>query len=296
MVLRSLPRFRHLLRRRYIRSLSSGAGAGDGGAFYSPSSSTTPPSVPSSGNRTPGKLFRFLKFGFFGAVAGVLGTAGYATYAYTADEVDDKTKAFRSSINHAMVDTAPTIQKFEPLYSTIMTVPAKAVDLYLSLRRLVEEHVQEFAEPSSDKLLPDMDPSVRQMGVLTLVLDLRDTLIHTEWKRETGWSTFKRPGLDAFLEHLSQLYEIVVYTDEMNVDHLREKFAQKGVCFMLARPGTKYQDGKHYRDLSKLNRDPSKILYVSGHALETCLQHENCVPIKPWRKEADDTTDRKSVV
>nr|CAN66866.1 hypothetical protein VITISV_022042 [Vitis vinifera] len=43
------------------------------------------------------------------------------------------------------------------------------------------------------------------------------------------------------------------------------------------------------RDLSKLNRDPSKILYVSGHAIESCLQPENCVPIKPWKVEADDT-------
>lgn len=44
------------------------------------------------------------------------------------------------------------------------------------------------------------------------------------------------------------------------------------------------------QDLSKLNRDPSRVLYVSGHALESCLQTENCVPIKPWNKEADDTT------
>ena len=28
---------------------------------------------------------------------------------------------------------------------------------------------------------------------------------------------------------------------------------------------------------------------MSGHAIETCLQPENCVPIKPWKAEADDT-------
>nr|POE97887.1 mitochondrial import inner membrane translocase subunit tim50 [Quercus suber] len=45
-----------------------------------------------------------------------------------------------------------------------------------------------------------------------------------------------------------------------------------------------------HKDLSKLNRNPAKILYLSGHALEGCLQHENCVPIKPWKKnDADDT-------
>lgn len=39
-----------------------------------------------------------------------------------------------------------------------------------------------------------------------------------------------------------------------------------------------------------LNRDPSRVLYVSGNALETCLQPENCVPIKQWKGDAEDTT------
>ncbi|KAJ8556016.1 hypothetical protein K7X08_022774 [Anisodus acutangulus] len=44
-----------------------------------------------------------------------------------------------------------------------------------------------------------------------------------------------------------------------------------------------------WQDLSKLNRDPSRIIYLSGHALESSLQPENCVEIKPWKGEADDT-------
>lgn len=36
-------------------------------------------------------------------------------------------------------------------------------------------------------------------------------------KRDTSWQTFKRPGVDAFLEHLAQFFEIVVYTDEQNM-------------------------------------------------------------------------------
>lgn len=43
------------------------------------------------------------------------------------------------------------------------------------------------------------------------------------------------------------------------------------------------------QDLSKLNRDPSRIIYISGHALESCLQPENAVPIKPWKM--DDNLD-----
>lgn len=48
--------------------------------------------------------------------------------------------------------------------------------------------------------------------------------------------------------------------------------------------------GSFLQDLEKLNRDPSRIIYVSGHALETSLQPANCVPIKPWKLEMDDTS------
>lgn len=36
-------------------------------------------------------------------------------------------------------------------------------------------------------------------------------------KRDRGWRTFKRPGVDAFLEHLAQFYEIVVYSDQLSM-------------------------------------------------------------------------------
>ncbi|OAY72264.1 Mitochondrial import inner membrane translocase subunit TIM50 [Ananas comosus] len=111
-------------------------------------------------------------------------------------------------------------------------------------------------------------------------------------QRDRGWRTFKRPGVEAFLEHLAKFYEIVVYSDQLNmyVDPVVERLDQKGcIRYKLSRAATKYQNGKHYRDLSKLNRDPSRILYVSGHCLESTLQPENCVSIKPWKLENDDT-------
>jgi len=45
----------------------------------------------------------------------------------------------------------------------------------------------------------------------------------------------------------------------------------------------------YWQDLSKLNRDPSRVLFISGHAIESSLQPENCVPVKPWKLENDDT-------
>ena len=45
-----------------------------------------------------------------------------------------------------------------------------------------------------------------------------------------------------------------------------------------------------YQDLSKLNRNPAQVIYLSAHALESCLQHENCVEIKPFKLEDKNDT------
>ncbi|KAI3969495.1 hypothetical protein MKX01_020056 [Papaver californicum] len=201
----------------------------------------------------------FLKYGIFGAFTGDAATVSYATYAYISEEIDIKTKAFRESANRNIGDDASSLVG--------------------------------FTEPSSEKLLPDLPP--HEKHIFTLVLDLNETLVYSDWTRERGWKTFKRPGVDAFLQHLAQFYEIVMYSDQMStyVDPIIERLDQKGcIRYRLSRSATRYQDGKHYRDLSKLNRDPSRILYISGHALESSLQPDNCVPIKPWKMEADDST------
>ncbi|KAJ0253284.1 Mitochondrial import inner membrane translocase subunit TIM50 [Hirschfeldia incana] len=235
------------------------------------------------------KGLKFLSSVFLWALTGATAAVGYTTY----DEVTQKTKSFRESAFR----TQPALQssgidKYQAmLYSAANKVSARAIDMYLGLRESVEEQVKSLAEPLSDKLLPDMHPA-EQGHVYTLVLDLNETLLYTDWKRERGWRTFKRPGVDAFLERLSQFYEIVLYTDQMDMSVMPicEKLDPNfNIRYRLARNATKYENGKHYRDLSKLNRDPKRIMYVSGNAFDTSLQPENCVPIKPYKLESDDT-------
>ncbi|XP_021906000.1 LOW QUALITY PROTEIN: mitochondrial import inner membrane translocase subunit TIM50-like [Carica papaya] len=57
----------------------------------------------------------------------------------------------------------------------------------------------------------------------------------------------------------------------------------------LTRPATNYVNGKYCRDLSNLKRNPAKILHVSGYAFDNSLQPENCVPIKPFKLDFDET-------
>lgn len=205
--------------------------------------------------------------------------------------MEEKSRPLRDSLNYSVGDDASALEKFRAMtYSTAMKVPVKSIEFYIDMRRAIEEQIRGYTEPSSDKLLPDLHP--QEQHVFTLVLDLNETLVYSDWKRDRGWRTFKRPGVDDFLEHLAKFYEIVVYSDQLSVyvDPIVERLDQKGcIHHRLARNATRYLDGKHYRDLSKLNRDPSRVLYISGHALESSLQPENSVPIKPWKLESDDT-------
>ena len=70
-----------------------------------------------------------------------------------------------------------------------------------------------FADPSSEKLLPDFLPPPYQRPY-TIVLELNDVLLHSEYDRTVGWKYQKRPGLDALLMQLFDFYEFVVFTSE----------------------------------------------------------------------------------
>jgi import inner membrane translocase subunit TIM50 len=181
-----------------------------------------PPQVEAAAAAATGKErkgLKYLGYALLWALTGATAATGYASFAYTIDEVNEKTKAFRESATKTPVIKSSgidVIDKYQTkLYSAAMTGSARAIDKYLELREIVEEQVKGFTEPLSEKLLPDLHPA--EQHVFTLVLDLNETLLYTDWKRERGWRTFKRPGVDAFLEHLGKFYEIVVYSDQMEM-------------------------------------------------------------------------------
>ncbi|KAK9939803.1 hypothetical protein M0R45_016489 [Rubus argutus] len=250
-----------------------------------------PPSAPAS-SASARKPWNFLKYSLIGALTGATASVAYVSYAYSLDEIDERTKTLRTALTiNETPDDAPALDKFiSMLYCAAISVPAKAAEAYLDARRAIEDQVRGYTEPYAEKLLPDLHPLEKH--VYTLVLDLQETLLYSYWTREKGWQTIKRPGVDAFLEHLAQYYEIIVFSDYSNmyVDPVMERLDPKHcVRYRLGKAATKYQDGVHYRDLSKLNRDPKKIIYLSAHARENSLQPENGAVIKPYKSELDDT-------
>lgn len=43
-----------------------------------------------------------------------------------------------------------------------------------------------------------------------------DIALYFNSQRDRGWRTFKRPGVEAFLEQLAQHYELVIYSDQLS--------------------------------------------------------------------------------
>ncbi|KAG8078020.1 hypothetical protein GUJ93_ZPchr0007g5314 [Zizania palustris] len=187
------------------------AGAAAAAAPESSSAAGDPSSAQPLPAREPLGL---LNVGVLAVVTAALGGTGYVSYAYSLEEIDQKTREFRQNSKHPISDD--------------LSVPIAAIEFYLDIRSQIEDQIHGFSEPSSNKLLPDLLP--QEQHVFTLVLDLNETLVYSDWKRERGWRTFKRPGVDVFLEHLGKFYEIVVYSDQqsMYVDPVVERLDPKG--------------------------------------------------------------------
>jgi import inner membrane translocase subunit TIM50 len=106
-------------------------------------------------------------------------------------------------------------------------------------------------------LLPD--PPALPPGVVqrTLVLSLEDCLVHTEWDRKRGHRNKKRPGLEAFLAHVSQFYEVVIFTTALSswAQPIAMTLQDTGyVQHALFKESCKIEFGRVVKDLSYLNR------------------------------------------
>ena len=142
-----------------------------------------------------------------------------------------------------------------------------------------------------DKLLPDHPPHL--VGAKTLVLDLEDTLIHQTWHRKYGWRTLKRPGLDRFIDYMSQFYEIVIFGEApgATAELLVQQMDPGQRCIPLYGESCSRIDGKPVKDLERLNRPLSNIILIDDKALNEQLQPENVINVRAFLGEdqLDDT-------
>ncbi|CRL08119.1 CLUMA_CG020881, isoform A [Clunio marinus] len=155
-------------------------------------------------------------------------------------------------------------------------------------------YYQKFVqEPSYQKLLPDPLKHPYVQPKYTLVLEMKDVLVHPDWTYQTGWRFKKRPGVDHFLEQLGRIFEIVVYTADhgMTVFPVLDALDPNGfIMYRLVRDATHFVDGHHVKSLDKLNRDLSKVIVIDWNAHSTKFHPENSFNIPRWNGNDDDTT------
>mmetsp|Transcript_524 Transcript_524/g.1045 ORF Transcript_524/g.1045 Transcript_524/m.1045 type:complete len:385 (-) Transcript_524:289-1443(-) len=180
-----------------------------------------------------------------------------------------------------------------PVTEQAPTTLTEKVLTYFGLGSWVDWAVEPTAPAGlpEGKLLPDQPELPAGVVQRTLVLSLEDTLIHTEWDRKRGHRTKKRPGLDAFLAHMSQFYEIVIFTTTMSSYSMpiAQAFMDQGyVGQALYREHTKYVNGQHIKDLSYLNRDLRHVVIVDTNPVSYSYQPLNAIGIKPWHDDLDD--------
>jgi import inner membrane translocase subunit TIM50 len=212
---------------------------------------------------------------FYGAL-GVSAFIGYYHYAYDINQLESMVKESQNAENQFPGSS----------------LWAGVLGWYVDKRKYIESEMKKYADPPSDRLLPDLPPHARH--IKTLVLDLDDVLIHSDWTRARGWRTFKRPGVEDFLKDMAQYYELVVYTSQLPTyaDPILDRLdPQRLLQYRLYRDSTRYVNGKHVRDLSMLNRDLKQVLLITASPDAYALQPENAIKLDKWTTEkSDDTT------
>ena len=142
----------------------------------------------------------------------------------------------------------------------------------------------------------------------TLVIDLDETLVHSYFDKypprkpdicfeitldgkNVQVYTLVRPGAIQFLEKISTIYEIVIFTASLSIYALPIiNFIDKNKkCdFKLFREHCSSFNNGFIKDLKRLSRDLKNLIIVDNNPNCYFLNKENAFPIKTWIDDASD--------
>ncbi|KAG9524902.1 NIF-domain-containing protein, partial [Aureobasidium melanogenum] len=207
---------------------------------------------------------RMANYGYISLLAFAAAGTAYFTRPYGADE---------------------TPQGLEPEHITGWAPQS----MYARVKNRMSSQAAYYTEPTFQKLLPEVPES--QRPPFTLVLSLEDLLIHSEWSREHGWRTAKRPGVDYFLKYLSQYYELVLFTSVpvAMADPVIKKLDPFHIIqWPLFREATKYENGEYIKDLNYLNRPLDKVIMIDTKAAHVKNNPNNAIVLPKWEGKPSD--------
>ncbi|OWM75370.1 carboxy-terminal domain RNA polymerase II polypeptide A small phosphatase 1-like [Punica granatum] len=161
-----------------------------------------------------------------------------------------------------------------------------------------------FEDVNANALPPLASPTRK-----TVFLDLDETLVHSKSDpppekfdyivrpvingERINFYVLKRPGVDRFLQMISEKFEVVIFTAGLKeyaslvVDRLDPKGTM--ISHRLYRDSCKEMDGKFVKDLSGLGRDLKRVVIVDDNPNCYGLQQENAMPISPFIDNTGDS-------
>lgn len=181
--------------------------------------------------------------------------------------------------------------------------------------------VPEVPSEKTSWLLPPIQPHLS--GRKCLVLDLDETLVHSSFKilNQADFTipveiegqyhnvyVIKRPGVDAFMKRVGELYEVVVFTasvskygdpllDQLDIHHVvhhrlfREScynhqgnYVKVSTCFSRV----DYNVTNISQDLSQVGRDLKETIIIDNSPTSYIFHPQHAVPISSWFSDAHD--------
>lgn len=176
-------------------------------------------------------------------------------------------------------------------------------------------------DPRGQWLLPPIRPEFK--GRKCLVLDLDETLVHSsfkvrirvclsKYKAADSWQilhqadftipveiegqyhnvyVIKRPGVDAFLKRVGELYEVVVFTASVSKygDPLLDQLDIHNVVHhRLFRESCYNHQGNYVKDLSQVGRALKDTIIIDNSPTSYIFHPQHAVPISSWFSDAHD--------